>query len=38
VVMGRLASTHVAHAPHTEKTAGPAATPVAAVTASGTEG
>jgi host factor-I protein len=36
VVMGRLASTHVGHAPHTEKATVPAATPVAA--ASGTEG
>lgn len=36
VVMGRVASTHVGHAPHAEKSAVPA--PVTAASASGTEG
>ena len=39
VVMGRVASAHVVHATHPEKTvSGTAATPVAAASASGTEG
>ena len=39
VVMGRVASTHVTHAVHPEKTvAGTAAVPLAAASASGTEG
>ena len=39
VVMGRVASTHVGHAAHPEKTvSGTAAVPVVAASASGTEG
>ena|ERR1700752_109206 len=37
VVMGRVASTHIGHAPHSEKTA-TAVTPVTTASASGTEG
>ena len=38
VVMGRMTPSHVAHAPHQERAAVAAAGPVAAATASGTEG
>jgi len=39
VVMGRVASTHVAHVAHPEKAAaGTAVAPIAAASASGTEG
>jgi hypothetical protein len=38
VVMGRVASTHVAHVPHPEKAVAPAGAATTAATASGTEG
>jgi hypothetical protein len=38
VVMGRVASTHVAHVAHPEKAAGPGTASTATVSASGTEG
>ena len=38
VVMGRVASTHVAHAVHSEKAPATSAPPAAVVSASGTEG
>jgi host factor-I protein len=38
VVMGRVASTHVAHVAHPEKSVATAATSVSAASASGTEG
>jgi host factor-I protein len=38
VVMGRVASTHIAHAPHSEKAAGGPVPAATAATASGTEG
>jgi len=38
VVMGRVASTHVGHMPHAEKTATATVSPVTTASASGTEG
>ena len=38
VVMGRVASTHIGHAAHPEKTVSGTVTPVTAASASGTEG